>query len=82
MLGAEVHGGRAADPLVQELGIIGRRQISFRGQRQNPAPHGIGGTAAVPVKTVGGPSPSAIRNRSLRFRADILVHDCLAWLAM
>jgi hypothetical protein len=72
---AEVHGMGGADPLVQQLGELSRRQISFRGQRQNTAPHGIGGMAAVPVKTIGGPSSSAVRNGFLGLFADILVHD-------
>jgi|ERR1700691_6191151 hypothetical protein len=71
------------DALVHELGIIGRWDVSFVGERPDAPLLGSVGMRAVPLEAVEGPSPRKVGQGSLCFFADLIVpvapaHDSTA----
>ena len=54
VLFAELHHGHGADPLVHQLGIIGGRDISFRGDSPHTAPQCVVGSCAVSREAFAG----------------------------
>src|ERR1700686_1497777 len=78
VLFAEPHDVASVDALVHQLGDIGRRQVSFLGERPDAPPQCIVGMCPISRQTVTRLTLIQLGCGGLGLLADFIAHDCTA----